>query len=66
MDLCIYVEMMQQQIVTGATIYQGAHVVGATKKICYDTVYMKVGTIWNNIVIFAHVSGILLIVIHKS
>jgi len=45
MDLCIYVEMMQQQIATGATIYHGAHVVGATKKICYDTVYMKVGTI---------------------
>ena len=66
MDLWNYVEMVQQQIVIGATIYQGVHMVGATKKICYDAVYVRVGTIWNNIVIFAHVSGIMLIVIHKS
>ena len=45
MDLWNYVEMVQQQIVIGATICQGAHMVGATKNICYDAVYMRVGTI---------------------
>ncbi|BBF66760.1 hypothetical protein AFERRID_29780 [Acidithiobacillus ferridurans] len=66
MDLRHNVEMEQQQIVISATIYPDAHMVGATTKICYDTFHMKVGMKCNHVVIFASVSWLWLIVIHKS
>ena len=65
MNLCCDVEIGQQKIVISATIYSGTHMVGTTKKTCYGTFHVKVGVICNHVVIFAPVSGILLIVIHK-